>query len=118
MARPIGRLSLPPRAGHEMKDALEPWSQKVADAVNQEVGKAIASAATVIPAHRVHHITGTTAINTISVHAGFIGEVRFIPDGAFTLGTSGNVAIASTAVVGRLMILQYDPVTSKFYPSY
>ena len=102
----------------ELKQKLEAWSTRVANRVNQSVGPAITSASAVVFSHVAHHVTGTAQIDTISVPNGFEGELRLIPDGAFTLGTSGNIAIASTATVGKMMILHYDPATSKWYPSY
>lgn len=87
------------------------------------VGAAIASASSITPTSAIHHITGTTQINTITAPsqfaaAGMGGCLRLIPDGAFTTGTSGNIAIASNAVVSRTLELCYDNGTSKWYPSY
>lgn len=36
----------------------------------------------------------------------------------WTTGTSGNIALASTATVSRAMTMCYDSGTSKWYPSY
>ena len=101
-----------------LKAQLEPWSTRVANRVNGTVGAVIASAASIVVSHPVHHVTGTTQINTIQVPADFTGEVRLIPDGLWTTGTSGNIALGTTAVVGKVLILHYDPANQKFYPSY
>ena len=53
-----------------------------------------------------------------AVFAGTGGSVTIIPTAAFTTDATGNIAIASTAVVGRAMIFTYDGGTSKWYPSY
>ena len=87
------------------------------------VGSAIASASTITPTSAIHHITGTVQINTIAAPSQFAssgmgGCLRLIPDAAFTTGTSGNIAISSTAVVSRALQLCYDNGTSKWYPSY
>lgn len=87
------------------------------------VGSAIASASTITPTSAIHHITGTVQINTITAPSQFAssgmgGCLRLIPDAAFTTGTSGNIAIPSTAVVSRALQLCYDNGTSKWYPSY
>lgn len=92
-------------------------------ALPSKVGTAIASASTIAPTALTTHITGTTAINTITpptvlAQTGGGGCFYLIPDAAFTTGTSGNIAIASTAVVGRLMIMCYDNATTKWYPNY
>ncbi len=91
--------------------------------VQQKVGSAIASASTIAPTTPVVHITGTAAIATVTVPtqcgtSGYSCTVRLIPDGAFTTTTGGNISIASTAVVGRVLELTYDPATAKWYPSY
>jgi hypothetical protein len=86
------------------------------------IGAPIASAATIVPVNRVHHITGTAAIATIVVPSsqpsGYAGSFCSIPDGLFTTTTGGNIALASTAVAGRQLCWTYDPATSKWYPSY
>jgi hypothetical protein len=87
------------------------------------VGTALASAATIAPANPMQHVTGTTQITTITAPANFTatgmgGCMVLIPDGAWTTGTSGNIALASSATVGRAMTMCYDSGTSKWYPSY
>jgi len=86
------------------------------------VASAIASAATIAPQiGAVTHITGTTTIATISSACSGTGvscQVTLIPDGAFATNTTGNIAIASTAVVGKALIYTYDSGTSTWYPSY
>jgi len=63
------------------------------------------------------HVVSTGTINTLTPpFSGFRGSVILIPDSAFTTGTSGNIAIASTAVVGKAMTMTYDG--TKWYPSY
>lgn len=87
----------------------------------RSVGANIASASTVAPIGHVTHITGTTAINTITVPPFCPANgcvIYFVPNAAYTLGTSGNVAIASTGAVGQVQTLVYDAGTSKWYPSY
>lgn len=86
------------------------------------VGTAIASAATIAPIARITHITGTTAITTITVPTvvvaggSYTGCIVLIPDGLWTTGTSGNIALASTAVVSKALQMCYDG--TKWYPSY
>jgi hypothetical protein len=87
------------------------------------VGGAIASAANIAPTAPLTHVTGTAQISYITVPAqfaqsGFGGCLRLIPDGAFTTGTSGNIASASTAVVSRTLEMCYDSATAKWYPGY
>ncbi len=77
------------------------------------------SAPIVLPPGPVFHITGTAAIDTLTVPAGFTGGlILVIPDDAFTWTTTGNIGKAGTAVPGVALSFVYDPTTSKFWPSY
>jgi hypothetical protein len=80
----------------------------------------IASAATIQPLTPITFISGTTTINTITAPAEFVGggQITLIPTGLWSTGTSGNIAIATTGVVSKALILSYDATTSKWYPSY
>jgi hypothetical protein len=81
----------------------------------------IASATTIAPTTPIVFISGTTAIATITapspISAGG-GQITLIPTGIFTTTTAGNIALASTAVVSRALIMTYDTTTAKWYPSY
>ena len=88
-----------------------------------EVGANIASAATIAPTKSITHITGTTAISTITAPTGFTGTNRggcltLIPDGLWSTNTSDNIALATTAVVNKALTMCYDAGTTKWYPSY
>jgi hypothetical protein len=88
---------------------------------NTAVAGTIASAATVAPTAPVTIISGTAAIVTITAPAPISttgGTITFIPTGAFTWTTAGNIAVAGTAVVSRALTLTYDATTTKWYPSY
>ena len=81
----------------------------------------IASAATIAPTTNIVFVSGTTAIATITPPAPISttgGQIIIIPTGAFTTNTTGNIALASTAVVNRALIMVYDSTTTKWYPSY
>jgi hypothetical protein len=80
----------------------------------------IASAATIQPLAPITFISGTTTINTITVPSEFVGggQITLIPTGLWSTGTSGNIAIATTGVVSKALILSYDATTAKWYPSY
>jgi len=87
------------------------------------VAAAVASAATIAPTGGgVIHITGNTAISTITVPAGCTialhgCQFTFVSDGGFPLATGGNIAVAVTTAIGQMLSLTYDPATSKWYPS-
>ncbi len=81
-------------------------------------GATVASGTKVTATGQVFAVSGTAAIATIDVPwAGtFTGPLVLIPTGAWTTNTTGNIALASTAVVNKAMIMTY--VNSKWYPSY
>jgi hypothetical protein len=82
-------------------------------------GTALASATTITPTNRGHHITGTTPIATITATSMIDGEIlTLIPDAAFTTTTAGNIGIASTAVAGKTLRFYWDSTAVKWYPSY
>ena len=80
----------------------------------------IASATTISPNTAIVFISGTAAIATITVPTSITGggQITLIPTGIFTTTTGGNIALASTAVVSKSMIMTYDATTTKWYPSY
>ena len=64
---------------------------------------------------------GAGLIKTITAPVGIAGaggQITLIPTAAFTTDATGNIAIASTAVIGRAMTMTYDGGTAKWYPSY
>jgi hypothetical protein len=84
---------------------------------------AVASAAGLItPSGSLFHITGALAITGFNIPVGFDptegATVCAIPDGAFTTTAATNIAVASTAVVSKVLCWAYDPGTQKFYPYY
>jgi len=85
------------------------------------VAPTIASATTIAPTTQIVFISGTTAIATITAPAPISttgGQITLIPTGIFTTTTAGNIALASTAVVSRALIMTYDATALKWYPSY
>lgn len=85
---------------------------------------AVASATTIAPTAPAFHVSGTTTITTItpptnctsSAETGCV--LHIIPDGLWSTATGGNIDIATTAVVGKLLIMIYDQAQAKWYPSY
>ena len=81
----------------------------------------IASASTIAPTKAITFISGTTAIVTITAPSPIStggGSITLIPTGIFTTTTAGNIALASTAVVSKALVMTYDVTTAKWYPSY
>ena len=86
-----------------------------------QVAPTIASAATIAPTSYITFISGVTTINTITAPSPlstYGGQIVLIPTGLFSTGVVGNIAIATTAVVSRALIMVYDTTTAKWYPSY
>ena len=81
----------------------------------------VASATTIAPTTAVVLVSGTTTIETITAPAPIAtlgGSITVIPTGVFLTGVTGNIALASTSVVSKALIMTYDPTTTKWYPSY
>ena len=84
----------------------------------------IGSAGTIAPTNTVTFISGTSAISIITPPLGIDtsgGQITLIPTAAFTTvtgGGTGGIALASTAVVSKALIMTYDAGTGKWYPSY
>ena len=86
-----------------------------------QVAPTIASATTIAPTTSIVFISGTTAIATITAPSTIAttgGQITLIPTGIFTTTTTGNIALASTTVAYKALIMTYDAGTAKWYPSY
>jgi hypothetical protein len=86
-----------------------------------QVAPTIASAGTIAPTKTITFISGTAAIATITAPSTIAttgGQITLIPTGIFTTTAAGNIALASTAVVSKALIMTYDATTTKWYPSY
>lgn len=81
----------------------------------------IASASTITPTVAITFVSGTSTISTITAPSPISltgGSITLIPTGLWTISTSGNVALASTAVISKALIMTFDGGTNKWYPSY
>ena len=86
-----------------------------------QVAPTIASATTIAPTAYITFISGTTSIATITVPQALLatgGQLTLIPTGIFATTTAGNIALITTAVVGKALIMTYDAASLKWYPSY
>jgi len=80
----------------------------------------IASAATIRPTGKFVRITGNTTIDTIVPPSDYwVGPIiLFNTDASVgTLSTSGNVQLGVTLTRYKIILLIYDPSTTKWYPS-
>lgn len=88
--------------------------------VSPRVTAAVASAAgKITPSGPLFHITGALAITGFNIPVGFAyGSFCAIPDGTFTTTTANNIALASTAVVNKILCWTWDDTNSLFVPTY
>jgi hypothetical protein len=86
---------------------------------NPIVGPDITAAGTIAPTHRIHRCGGATPIDIITPpFEDFAGDIILIPTSAFTwsaTASTGGIAVAGTAVVGRALYFVYNPVTGRWY---
>ena len=88
---------------------------------NRGAAPTIASAATIQPTTPVVFVSGTTNVVTITPPPELTiggGDIIIIPTGLWSTTTAGNIALATTAVVNKALLMTYDAVTAKWYPSY
>ena len=78
----------------------------------------MASAGTLAPQTFMTVVSGTAAVQNITPPVTGQHMLALVPTGAFTTVATGNIAKASTAVVGQVLLLFYDPNTGKYSPSY
>lgn len=82
--------------------------------------KTVASATTIAPTTFLTVVTGTLQVGTITPpttgHC-MVGLIFTDASPGVTL-TTGNIAIATTVVSKKLLLLAYNPIAAKWYPSY
>jgi hypothetical protein len=74
----------------------------------------IASATTIAPTTFISVVSGTTAVVNVTPPVSGAHMLVFIPSGAFTTTTAGNLLNALTAAVNIPMLLFYNPLTAKY----
>lgn len=96
------------------------------------VAAAVASVAgATLPSGPLFHVTGTNAITAwgSSTTVGLVGgggsktdvvgaPFCVIPDAIFTTTATNNIALASTAVVNKIMCFTFDQTNKKYVPTY
>lgn len=97
------------------------WVQTAPTANVSVYGTAVASATSITPTGTYFQVSGTVnPVNTIVVPAGWAtGNCLTIePTGVWVTGTGGNIVIASTSVVGKILGMCWNGATSKWQPTY
>lgn len=90
--------------------------------IQQPKPATIASAATIAPVGFLTVVSGTVPITTITppVTGQHMLAFRFsvaATQGPVT-GTTGNLALSTTTVTTKFLLMVYDPNSAKYYPSY
>jgi hypothetical protein len=114
----------PPKRGIDflvkLRRAIEDHVNEMTDAHNtatQQVGPAIVAADTIAVSNAMHPITGAGTINTITPSPGFSGPIFLLAKGAFSLGATGNIAIAKGPFqAGEHISLAYNDLEGLWYP--
>jgi hypothetical protein len=77
----------------------------------------VASAATITVPGQAFHITGVASITTMNLPAGFVAGGLFyvVFDSTAAMATGGNIGVAVTGAAGKMVVMAYDPNTSKWY---
>lgn len=80
----------------------------------------VESASAISASGSIFFVSGSATISEISspFGTGNSGQITIIPSGEFTTDTLGNIALETTAVINRALIMTYDSGTQKWYPSY
>ena len=89
--------------------------------MGRTIWEVVASAGTISPKTDKIRLTGNSAIATINRPSNYtLGPITLLSTDAApaTLTAAGNIAVAVTLVRYRHCTLLYDPITSKWYPSY
>jgi hypothetical protein len=81
------------------------------------LGTSIATGSTITPVAPIFHVFGAGTIKTITVPTNIVGtQVCAIPDNTWSTDLTGNIGLASTAVVGKTLCWTWDQ--TKWWPSY
>ncbi len=95
------------------------WVQTAPSLGVSIVGTTVSSATTLGPTGTYFVVSGTAnPVSTITVPAGWLPGncLALEPSGTFVTGTGGNISIASTAVVGKMLFMCWNGL--KWNPSY
>ena len=92
------------------QQALRQWVEAVTAQSNfQGTGDTLAAGATLHVSHAIHHVSGTATVTSMQGPPDTQGDVTLIADGAFMIGTGGNITGGPlTASVGRAYRLTFD----------
>lgn len=77
------------------------------------------AAAAILPSGPYFTVSGTSAVTGFTVPVGgLFASFSITPSGVFTWTTAGNIGLAGTAVVGKVLTFTWDFTSSKYLPSY
>ena len=101
-------------------DDLNFQNMSTVQSLQQPTPKTIASSATIAPTTFLTNVTGTVPVTTITppVSGQHMLALRFTNASPGVTGTTGNIGIATTTVLNKILFYVYDPTAAKYYPSY
>jgi hypothetical protein len=120
-AQPILEYTYPGTPSQNPTGPVVDGNQTVNGMFVESLGGSITSATTIAPTNPIFHVSGSAAIESITAPTGFSGAagcIQMIPStgSTWTTGTTGNIALASTAVVGKTLTECWDGTS--WYPTY
>lgn len=103
-----------------MADDLNFQQMSTVQSQIQQKPVTLASAATIAPTTFLTNVTGTVPLATITppVTGSHMLALRFTNASPGVTGTTGNIGIATTTVLNKVLFMCYDPIPAKYYPSY
>jgi len=103
-----------------MADDLNFQQMSTVQSLLQPKPVTLASAATIAPTTFMTTVTGTVPVTTITppVTGSHMLALRFTTASPGVTGTTGNIGISTTTVVNKILLMCYDPIAAKYYPSY
>jgi hypothetical protein len=80
----------------------------------------IASSAVIAPTTFLSFISGSVPLATITPPVSGAHLLAFVFTSASpgVTATTGNIAIATTTVLSKMLLMAWSPTTNKYYPSY
>jgi hypothetical protein len=93
------------------------WNNPAAKGVTAALASGDTAAPT--PSGPLFHMTGTSAVTSITIPVGFAGgSFTVISDAAWTWTLTNNIGCAGTAVAHEVVTFWYDSATAFFYASH
>lgn len=125
-SRPRGQQPSFPAYLQQLEQWLDRYQNYVRDYVQQVVSvintgaqgfakSDLPAASTLFVSAYTSIVIGTAVVSTIQTSPDFSGQVHLIAQDGFSTDTAGNINAAITVPAGASLLLDYNPVTQKWY---